>query len=155
MNFFLLPIAFIMVGLMLSVFSFWAVGSFVAFVFFYGLERLIVTAGKRLTGLKLRLHPGFFILTEYYGRNPWWRDRGLGKFSAKAIKSAGWTGEGCFIELDRRRAPINHVLLPSGFFRNDESIVAMELWARTHGIEIEGVKPLPGAYVRTTEAETR
>jgi hypothetical protein len=151
LNFFLVPLAFVMVALVLSLLSPLLILVLVGVMFLPVIARWLVTTRHGITALELRLHPKWFRLTERYGAPHWFRDRPLGRFSAAAVKGGQWTNEGCYIELNRHKAPVNHVVLPIGLFKSQASVDALLCWAEVHGITIEGVPPLPGGYVRQIE----
>jgi hypothetical protein len=70
---------------------------------------------------------------------------------SKHIKSAQWVSDGCLLVMNRWFSPVGRILLHNGLFKSQESLDALLRWADVHGIEIEGVPPLPGGYVRPIE----
>lgn len=147
-NYVLVPIAFFM---LVSAFSLVGIGWLFGFLLFTAIGaiyKFIATRGGQITALKVRLHPGFIVINEIYGRESWWRDKKLGVFKVSAVKAVQWTAGGCYIEMDRRKSLVGNLLLPSGLFQTKEAVDAMVRWAEVHSIKVEGVPPLPGAYSR-------
>ncbi|MEX2244813.1 MAG: hypothetical protein WD716_13330 [Fimbriimonadaceae bacterium] len=105
----------------------------------------------KLTGLTLTLLNRRFMLQERYGSAPLFRDRSLCLLKSKHLKSAQWVSDGCLLVMNRWFSPVGRVLLHRGLFSSQESLDALQRWADAHGIEIAGVPPLPGGYVRPIE----
>lgn len=101
--------------------------------------------------VELQLRPGYLSLIERRDTSIWIRDVRFGPYRPRRIKSARWLSDGCYLEMKRVLTSQETVLLPIGLFKDLESLEALYRWAIVHGIEIEGVPPLPGGYVRPIE----
>jgi hypothetical protein len=117
-----------------------------AIPFFWSAYRFHVVSHIGLTEVVLTLASKRLALTEHYGKPGLLRSRNSFLCERSQIKSMTWTAAGLFIE--RTGISARSTVLPGRFFREQKAIDAMCEWASAHVIEIAGVPPLPGGYVR-------
>lgn len=91
----------------------------------------------------LKLHPGRLLLDEKFGE----KTVLLGSVRAKAVNSAQWLNDGCWLEVGAWNVRRRRYLIPQGFFQDQECTAQFQRWAKHHDIEIDGVPPL-GFYKR-------
>lgn len=105
----------------------------------------------KLAALELGLLHKRLTLVEVYDRPGLFRRRVLASHRASTVESMGWVTKGCHVEFKGLTLHERPVVLPTGLFSTQKAIDALYEWARVHGITIDGVPPLPGAYVRQIE----
>lgn len=115
------------------------------------LVRWRVERSGGLTALQLRLHPKKIMLTEIYGDPSIWRNKDMVVILASHIKALQWANAGCHVMFKGAVLSPRKCVLPMGVFATQRSVDALHRWAEVHGITVEGVPPLPGAYVRPIE----
>jgi hypothetical protein len=129
----------------------WAVALLVVLIgvpFFAQLHRVYVSARFPLTTLRVQCRPGSVRITENYGEANRWRDRVVFERPTASFKSATWLSGGCFLEIKGIVTGERGITLPMRLFSSQAAIDGFTNWAQEHGLAVEGVSPLPGAYER-------
>lgn len=115
---------------------------------FAQLHRVYVMWRHPLTTLRVQCREGSVRMTENYGEANRWRDRVVFERPVAAFSSATWVAAGCFLELKGVVTGERGITLPMRLFSSAAAIEGFTSWAEAHGLTIEGVPPLPGAYER-------
>jgi hypothetical protein len=118
-------------------------------------HRVLVAVRYPLTTLRVQCRPGSVRMTENYGEANRWRDRVVFDRAVSTFKSATWVAGGCFLEHKGVIAGVRGVTLPMRLFSSAAAIEGFMSWAAAHGLAVEGVPPLPGAYERPIEDSQR
>lgn len=119
------------------------------------LHRAWVAVRFPLTTLRVQCKPGSVRMTENYGEANRWRDRVIFDRPLSSIRSATWVAGGCFLEHKGVIAGERGITLPMRLFPSQAAIEGFTQWAKDHGLTVEGVPPLPGAYERLIEDSSR
>jgi hypothetical protein len=112
------------------------------------LHRAWVSWKYPLTTLRVQCRPGSVRMTENYGEANRWRDRVVFDKAVASFQTATWVSGGCFLELKGVVTGERGVTLPMRLFPSAAAIEGFMSWAAAHGLAVEGVPPLPGAYER-------
>lgn len=149
-RFLFVPLAFMMCIVMLGALARELLLVAGALLLFYAVSQLL--GGRpRLVALEVRLNPKKLLIAERYERPNWFRRRTVAVHQAAVVKSLNWISGGCYVEFKGGVFRERPLTLPMGIFSSQDAIGALHRWAEEHKITIDGVPPLPGAYVRPIE----
>jgi hypothetical protein len=113
---------------------------------FLGFEVWRFVLERRLSEVRLRLHPNKLLLTEVFVRPGLFRDSNVFVLPAHQVKGLNWVTYGCHVE--EAGLLVRRIVLSSELFSSPGAVEALQRWADEHGVPLEGVAPEMHGYLR-------
>ncbi|HXH59877.1 MAG TPA: hypothetical protein VNI20_00815 [Fimbriimonadaceae bacterium] len=108
---------------------------------------VLLYTSKRIKGISIELQPKRIYLDECGDAGFLMKWRNIFCLIPRRVQSAIWASDSLLVT-QRGWIGTHTYALSYQILNSEETMGLVELWFEKHGITIEGVRPIPGAYVR-------